>query len=458
VFTIPASKRARVARHELSEAQFDRMLGITSRLGMVFIALLAIIVVLQVGHAILAPVGLALVVGLVFGPIADLLERRGIRPGLSAGLVVLLFLMIIGVGITLLAVPLGEWVARGPAIWQKLQTELVRWQEPLQMLGSLQDQIKSVFGSDETLAVTVEDSNQVIDLAFSLPMFLGDVLIFLGSLYFYLATRESIRISILALCVTRRMRWRAAHIFRDVEGKVSQFLLSVTMLNIGVGVVMTLVTWWLGLPSPLLWGVLAGILNYIPYVGQAVMILILAAVGLGTQPDLPHVLAPIGIYLLVNLIEGQFLFPMIVGHRVTINPFLIFLSIIFWIFVWGPVGSLMAVPALIIVQSIVAHVLPTKEVKPRRPVRRTGNMSTKDVVLANAAKAIREQAEDEAADVAAAETAKADAETAKAEAKDAAKAEVEAAKAEAVAAKAEPAPAATKRTPKRKTPAKTATA
>jgi predicted PurR-regulated permease PerM len=435
------------------------MLGITARLGTVFLAALGVILVLQAGHAILAPVGLALVVGLVFGPIADWLERRGIRPGLSAGLVVLMFLMLIGLSLTLLAVPLGEWVARGPAIWQKLQSELARWQEPLQMLGSLQDQIKSVFGGEETLAVTVEDSSQVMDLAFSLPVFLGDVLIFLGSLYFYMATRENIRISILAICVSRRMRWRAAHIFRDVEGKVSQFLLSVTMLNVGVGVVMTLVTWWLGLPSPLLWGVLAGILNYIPYVGQAVMILILAAVGLATQPDLPHVLAPIGVYLLVNLVEGQFLFPMVVGHRVTINPFLIFLSIIFWIFVWGPVGSLMAVPSLIIVQSIVAHVLPTKEVRPSRPVRRTPSMSPKDVLLANAAKAIREQAEEEAAAAAAAaEAANADADTAKAEAEEATKAAAEAAKADAVAEKAKPAPATTKRTPRKKTAAKAATA
>ena len=404
----PAATRPRHAKRQITEAQFDRMVGMTSRLALILIALVVAIAAMKYAHAILLPVGLAFVVGLVFGPIADWLEQRGLPAAASAALVVFGFLLLIVASLALLALPLAEWVGRAPAIWAKLQAELGNWREPLAMLTGVQEQIKTALGgSDTAVEVTVEEGNQVFDLALSIPLIAGDILIFLVSLFFYLATREQIRVSILSLCVSRRMRWRAAHVFSDVETKVSRFLLSVTMLNVIVGVVMTVATWWLGLPSPLLWGALAAVLNYIPYVGQAVMIGILLLVGLATQPDLAHVLAPIGFYLVVNFFEGQIAFPTVVGRSVTINPFLIFLSIIFWIFVWGPVGSLMAVPSLIVLQSVISHVLPSKEVKPRRPIRRTANMTHKDVVLANAAEVIREQAADEEAEEAAKAAAKA---------------------------------------------------
>jgi predicted PurR-regulated permease PerM len=401
----PAAKRARHGKREITEAQFDRMLGITSRLAMLLIGAIVIIAAMKYAHAVLLPVGLAFVVGLVFGPIADWLEQRGMPPAASAGLVVLCFLVLIVASVAAFALPLTEWVGRAPAIWAKLQAELGSWKQPFEMLSGVQEQIRTALGGSETaVEVTVEQGNQVFDLALSIPLIVGDILIFLVSLFFYLATREQIRISILSLIVTRRMRWRAAHVFSDVEAKVSRFLIAVTILNLIVGVVMTLVTWWVGLPSPLLWGAFAAVLNYIPFVGQAVMIGILLLVGLATQPDLPLVLAPIGIYLLLNFFEGQIAFPTVVGRSVTINPFLIFLSIIFWIFVWGPVGALMAVPSLIVLQSVISHILPSKDVKPRRPVRRTPDMSAKDVVLANAAKAIREQAADEDAAKAEAKT------------------------------------------------------
>jgi predicted PurR-regulated permease PerM len=396
VLSLSASKRRRPFKNDITEAQFDRMVQTTSRLAMVFIGFCVVVFALKAAQSILVPVALAIVVGLMFGPVADRLEARGIPSAISAAVVLVSFIVLIVLAILSLSVPLSEWVGRAPSIWAKVQNELTNWQGPLEAIANMQDQLKTALGADAAVEVAVADSSQVIDLALVVPIIVGDILIFLVSLYFYLATREQIRISILSLCVTRRLRWRTAHVFNDIESKVSRFLLSVTFLNVCVGVAMTVITWWLGLPSPLLWGVLAAVLNYIPYVGQAVMIVILLAVGFATQPTLAQILLPVGAYLVVNLIEGQLAFPQFVGRTMTLNPFLIFLSIIFWIWVWGPVGSLMAVPALLIAQSVLSNVLPSREVKPRRPVRRTANMTHKDVVLANAATAIKEQAEDEA--------------------------------------------------------------
>lgn len=401
----PAVRR-RLARRELTEVQFNRMLEISARLAIVFGGAVLAVAVLKIGHTILAPVGLAIVVGLVFGPVADSMEARGIRPALSAGIVLLFFLGLMALSVVLFAVPLTEWIARGPVIWQRLQTELLNWREPLAALSNMKEQLDAALGGDGAMSVKVEDGSQVIDIALIAPAVLGDMLIFLASLYFYLATRENIRISILSVIVSRKMRWRTAHVFNYIESKVSRFLIAVTILNVFVGIAVTLVTFALGMPSPLLWGVLAALLNYIPYVGQATMIVILLAVGFATQQDLLLILAPVGIYMLINLVEGQFLFPTFVGRIMTLNPFLIFFSIIFWIWVWGPIGSLMAVPSLIILQAVAESILPAKEVKPRRPVRRTANMTHKEVVLENAARAIREQAQEAARRAAAEEAAK----------------------------------------------------
>ncbi len=99
---------------------------------------------------------------------------------------------------------------------------------------------------------------------------------------------------------------------------------------------------------------------------------------------------PVGCYLLISFTEGQVVTPQVLGRTMTLNPFIIFLSITFWLWAWGPVGGLVAVPSLLVAQSILGHILPGREVAPRRPVRRTAHMSDKDLLLANAAQAIKE--------------------------------------------------------------------
>lgn len=378
----------------LSESQFERILSNAARIAVVAIALAVLLTVLQAGKVFLAPVTLAVIVGLMFGPVADRVEAVGVPPALSAGVVVLLLLGVIASFSILFAVPLSEWVARAPLIWEKLQSQLASLREPLQSVSEFQAEIGAALGTGSAMAVTVEDGSTVTGVALMAPAVLAQVLIFLASLYFFVATRDHIRISVLSLCVTRRTRWRTAHVFRDVEQKVSRFLLSVTVINLCVGTAVFLAMWAIGMPSPLLWGAMAAVLNYIPYVGQAIMVTVLLAVGLGTQTELVQILLPVACYASINFVEGQIFTPHFIGRTLTLNPFIIFLSITFWIWAWGPVGGLVAVPTLLIAQSVLGHALPSKPVTPKRPVRRTVAMSDRDLLLANAAQAIREQRED----------------------------------------------------------------
>jgi predicted PurR-regulated permease PerM len=346
-----------------AETQFERVLANASRLGIVLISIVLVLTALKIGQVILAPVLLAVTIGLMFGPLADRVERFGVPPALSAGVIVLLLIAVIATGILLFAVPLSEWIGEVPRIWDKLKTELMSFKQVLAALSALQDQIRNLVGGSNAMSVQVESGSTLTDIAFLAPAIGAQALIFLASLYFFLATREHIRISVLSLCVSRRMRWRTAHVFRDVERRVSRFLLSVTAINLCVGLAVSLAMWAIGMPSPVLWGAMAAVLNYIPYVGQGTMVVMLLLVGFGTQDGLQAMLTPTVLYLAINFLEGQIITPHLIGRTLTLNPFLIFLSISFWLWIWGPIGGLVAVPALLILTSLLHHVLPNQTIE-----------------------------------------------------------------------------------------------
>jgi len=387
-------------------SRFELILTNASRLAMVFVGCVVFVVVMVLIQEVAAPVLLAIIIGFMFGPIADACERRGIPSGLSAAVVVLLLVGVVLLAVLVLAVPLAQWVEQAPQIWSKLQERLATFKEPLSSLANLQGEVSSIFGGPATLSVRVADGSAVTRLALIAPALGAQLLLCLASLYFFVATRHRLRLSLLSLCFSRRMRWRAAHVFGDIEDKVSRFLISVTVLNACLGIAVALAMWAVGMPSPLLWGVLAMVLNYTPYIGQAVMVAILLSVSVGTQSTWPQILLPVGCYMLLAFIEGQFVTPHVLGQRMTVNPFLMLLSTTFWLWAWGPIGGFVSVPSLLILQSVLSHVLPGPQFVPRRQVRRTAGMTDKDVILANAAQLIRERAADEAAKETAKEAAK----------------------------------------------------
>ena len=442
----------------MSAAEFQHVLTNSAQLALLIVGWVAVVAVLSVGKVILAPIMLAVVIGMMFGPLADMLEHRGIRPALSAGVVVVVLLAVIAVAGALFIGPLSEWVKRGPALWANLQTQLAGLKQPLESLSAVQQQLKSAIGGDAAVTVQVQDGGPVTDIAMMAPNLLADILLFLAGLYFFLATRHHLRFSILSLFFSRRLRWRAAHVFHDVEFKVSKFLTAAAVINLGVGVATALVMFAIGVPSPLLWGALAFIMNFIPYVGQAVMFAILLAVGLGTQSTPLGIILPVIAYGAINLAADQIIFPHLVGRALTLNPFMIFVSIAFWLWLWGPIGGFVAVPSLLVLQSLIMSIFPTTARLPALVQRKIEAMQAADAAAVEAA-----AAEAKAASAAKAE-AKAEAQEAKAEAKEAmagakeAEAEASMAVANEVASSEGPTAAAPVTAPRRRVARKPATA
>lgn len=336
----------------------EHALRILSRLAALVVGILAAGIVLHEGRVFLAPVMLAVVIGLMLGPVSTRLENTGLPPVVSAAAIVVAFIALIAGGILLVAMPLSEWSQNLPRVWANLQGIIHDWRDFVRSLDELRDGLKSVTGSGEAMTVEIDEGSAVAEAAWLAPAILMQIVVFLASLFFFLASRDDIRTLILSLCFERRLRWRVAHIFRDVEAMVSHYLLTITAVNAVLGVAVTGVLWLLGVPSPHLWGMLAAILNYIIYLGPALMALILLGVGLASDGQGLAVLVPAAAYLAINLTEAQFVTPQALGRTLTINPFVVFLSIGFWIWIWGPIGGFVAVPALLIFTAVARHVIP----------------------------------------------------------------------------------------------------
>lgn len=349
-------------------SSFEMVLTMAARVAVVAIAVVAAVWLLREAKVILAPVTLGVVLGLMFVPIVARIERVGVPPALAALVAVVMLLATLTAGAWLFAAPVSEWVSRVPAIWESLRAELANLQRPLEAIAGVQDQLRELVGGTAAMEVAVQDGAAITGIALTAPAILAQAIMVLAAFYFFLATRERIRVSILSLCVTRRMRWRTAHLFRDVEHKVSRYMLSITVLNVVEGLAVWAAFLLMGVPSAALWGAMAAVLNYLVYIGPAIMTVILLIVGFGTAPTFEAALMPAAVYLVINFIEGQFLSPHVVGRFMTINPFTVFLSLVFFLWVWGPIGGFVAVPAFLIAASVLQHVLPSRPVPEPSPV------------------------------------------------------------------------------------------
>jgi predicted PurR-regulated permease PerM len=186
--------------------------------------------------------------------------------------------------------------------------------------------------------------------------------LFFGTLFFFIIGRTEFRKYALNWCATRETRLRALKILNDIEDNLGGYLIVVTAINLSLGIVTTIMAYLLGLPAPLLWGFLAFGLNYIPYVGPAIMYVLLFVIGLVTYPTILGALLPPGIFMAITLVEGQFLSPAIVGRQVlSIHPLSIFLGIAFWAWMWGPMGAFLATPILIAGRVVYDHLYPQQK-------------------------------------------------------------------------------------------------
>ena len=345
--------------HVLAEgiaAKRDRLLASLTLIAGVG-AIVALPFALRAGAEFFMPVTAALVVAIALVPMLEWFERRGIPSKLASGMCVVVFLMLTVFAIGSIIVPASDWVAQVPAKIPKVRDAL----EPIfdlyknldRFIERTMSQIEIAGTRPRTSAVRIEEPNSMLGLlTSSAPHLLIQLFFALLVIFFFLSGWTTMRKKTIVSRGSFEGALTTARVIQQVVDATSTYLGTITLINIGLGALTALVLWWLGMPSPVMWGGIVAVANYIPYLGPIVCSLLLFLGGLMTYPDIWGALLPPAVFISFHLIEANLFTPMVVGHRLTISPLSILVSLSFWAWVWGTTGALLAVPLLIIMKTI----------------------------------------------------------------------------------------------------------
>lgn len=312
---------------------------------------------------IAVPIVSAIVIGSMVGFLVERLTKRGVPSFVAISLIVVLLSMAVYGLIAAFSTPLSSWIGRAPEIGTILSERFRVLQEPMQAMQAIQKSLSSLTGDSES-SIVVDTKSSIIEsvLTVATPA-LSQFFVFVGTLLFFLAGRQRLKRNLVIAFVSRDARLMVLRILTEIERSLGQYLATVTLINIGLGIATGCAMWLIDLPNPALWGLLAFTMNYIPFIGAAIVALILFGVGVVTFATFTASLVPAAIFLCLNFIESQFVTPSVVGRRMTINPFLVFLALAFWAWIWGPVGAFLAVPLLVVAIVIFDHVFPREQVE-----------------------------------------------------------------------------------------------
>jgi predicted PurR-regulated permease PerM len=357
------TKKQQVAEHdeeahvvaEAISAKRDRLLASLTLIAGIGL-IVALPFALREGAEFFLPVTAALVVAIALVPLLEWFERRGVPSRLAAGLCVIIFLVLALFAIGSIVIPATDWVAQVPSRIPKIQSALEPILDLYKNLDRFMERIANQIAiTQQTKARTVriEDSNSIAGLlTTSAPHLLIQLFFALLVIFFFLAGWTAMRKKTIVSRGSFEGALTTARVIQQVVDATSTYLGTITLINIGLGGLTAAVVWWLGMPSPIMWGGLVAVLNYIPYLGPIASALLLFLGGLMTYPDVWGALAPPAAFISFHLIEANFFTPMVVGHRLTISPLAILVSLSFWAWVWGTTGALLAVPLLIILKTI----------------------------------------------------------------------------------------------------------
>jgi len=333
-----------------------------SELAIIGLGFVGAIAALYFGQSILMPVMAALIIGITLTPIQKFAADHRIPPVFSALLLMMVFLAALYVAAMLVIGPLTEWIAKAPELGSIIKEKLQWLDGPLGTLRKVAKTVGETAGSSApTVAVETSLPAVVQQAATILTPAVTQFIVFVGTLLFFLIGSEQLRRQLITRFETRGARKRVLRIWNDIEHNLIRYLGTVTVINLGLGIVTAGMLFLVGFPNPVAFGALAFVLNYIPYIGPAILILTLFAVGLISTPTLGTALFPPLLFVAIATVEGQFITPGVVGHRLTMSPFLVFLALAFWTWLWGPFGTFMATPLLIVALVVLGHLFPDEE-------------------------------------------------------------------------------------------------
>lgn len=328
---------------------------------LVGLLLLGVFYTLYFASAVFIPIALAVLFSLLLAPVVRRLARIGVPEALGAAIVLALVIAGVLFGIFRLAEPATDWLGRAPQSFARLEDRVRDLRAPVEQVQEATrkvEELADMQADPRRPAVVVEGPGLVQSLAIGTYSVLAAAAITVVLLYFMLASGDLFLLKLVQVLPRLRDKKLAIEIARASEREISTYLLTITCVNATLGLVTGLAMYVLGMPNPLLWGVVAGMLNFIPYLGPTITIAILGFVALLSFDSWPEILLPPVVFLLLTAVEGQLVTPFVVGRRLMLNPVVIFISLLIWGWLWGIPGMLMAVPLLAAFKILCDHIEP----------------------------------------------------------------------------------------------------
>jgi predicted PurR-regulated permease PerM len=332
-----------------------------SSVAIVGLFLLGTVAFLYLGRVFFLPLVLAMILSFLFRPVVKALAGLKIPEPLGAGIVLFVALFAIGNGVTRLTGPATEWIAKAPEGLRKVEDKvrhLVRGAAQLNRAAAQVEEITKAPGEERPTRVEIKGPNFADTLLTYTRSFLIGALETIVLLYFFLASGAVFLQKMIRILPTFNDKQQAVQIANELQHNISTFLFTVTIVNACLGVLVGVGASLVGMHNAILWGVVVALLNYVPYFGPIAGVTILSVAGLLTFDSVPRALLSPLIYIALHGLEANFITPMILGRRLTLNPGVIFLSLMFWTWLWGLPGALLSVPLLMMLKIFCDHLRP----------------------------------------------------------------------------------------------------
>jgi predicted PurR-regulated permease PerM len=306
------------------------------------------------------PIVLAVLLDFLLSPIIRGLKRARVPEPLGAALVILGLLGAVGGAAYGLAAPAKDWVQKLPGSVREAQTRLRDLRKPVEQVSKTAQQVEQATkindGGAKTQEVVVKGPSLTERLFGTTQSIVSGALEVLILLYFLLAAGDLFLQKLIKVLPQFRDKKKAVAIARETEASISTYLVTISLVNLGLGLAVAGVMFLLKMPSPLLWGFLAAVAEFVPYIGATAMIGLLSLAGLVTFNQVGHAFLVPAAYVGVNIVQSQFLSPLILGHRLTLNPVAIFIGLVFWFWIWGVPGAFVAVPLIATFKIFCDHI------------------------------------------------------------------------------------------------------
>ncbi|WP_176596048.1 MULTISPECIES: AI-2E family transporter [Sphingobium] len=335
----------------------DRLLAsiaLTTGIGLV----LAMPFALREGAEFFLPLTAALVVAIALVPFLEWMERRGVPSPLAALTAVIAFLLVANTALVLIVVPAADWFRLLPERLPKIQNNLAPLIDFYSQLQRFVDETVQMLATGPVAAAqtaAVDAPRSLLQFAAtSAPSAIIQMVFALLIIYFFLAGWTKLRRRTINSRESFDGAMAVARVIQNVVDATSAYVLTIATINLCLGLAVAFALWLIGMPSPLMWGGIVALLNFVPYFGPMLVAVLLALGGLMVFDDVWKALLPAALQIGFHLVEANFVTPTILGRRLTMNPLLILVSLAFWGWVWGTPGALLGVPLLIIIQTVVS--------------------------------------------------------------------------------------------------------